>query len=155
MQNIESYKQLITIFIIVFVIALLIYLVRYRFKKREIDYTYKGKPKLTPEMWFYSNLLDIELDRKKASYKYLKSSFETYLQKRYDYNGFFSEKNTLIALLDNKEKNERIKNFLKSTIKEIETLKQKDANEVISYVKLVKFSFNKGKTSLFFSSEIS
>ncbi|MCD4828860.1 MAG: hypothetical protein K8R90_05445 [Candidatus Cloacimonetes bacterium] len=135
-----SYDSLIWLFIIVFALALIIYLLMGRrrlWRPAKLPHS-----RLSPEIWFYSVLVDIEIGAAPATARHLQRQFFVYLQRRYNLPD--SKPDTAFELVKQSEKDPQRIELYGNVYNEIISLKQKPAEAVIAYARQLKKAFNQG-----------
>jgi len=94
-------------------------------------------------LWFYTQLINIEIGEKKANQKTLKKIFIEFLYRKYRISKYDLSKKTIFVIVREKEDNDTIINLYGDIWNSIDDLKQKSNDEVIKYVKSIKLKFNK------------
>ena len=94
-------------------------------------------------LWFYSQLINIEVSEKSANYKELYNCFINYLCRKYRITKSELKKQSIFDLVKSKEDDENLLDLYGELWNSINDLKQSSKSEVIHYVKSIKPLFNK------------
>ena len=135
-----DYTSLIKLFILVFGLALVVYLVVARGRLRRPPRLRRSR--LSPELWFYSALVDIELGKSPATGKHMQRQFFTFLQLRYELPN--ARPDTAFELVRQRESDPDLIEQYGEIYNETVSLKQKPTEDVIAYARRLKKAFNKG-----------
>jgi len=135
-----AYDSLIKLFILVFALALIVYLFLARGRLRR-----PARPRtdrLTPELWFYSALVDIELGKAPGTARHLERQFFTFLKRRYELPN--AKPQTAFELVKQCETDAGLIEFYGEIYNETISLKHLPPDAVIAYARRLKKAFNKG-----------
>ena len=138
-NNFFSSQKLLVFLIVVIFIALLLYLRKIKKKK----YKPQFNDTMPANLWFYSQLVNLEIDTKNANYNKLKKIFLEFLYRKYHISKFDLEKKSIFLLVKEKEENMAIIDLYGEIWNSIEDLKQSDNSDVILFIKSIKLNFNK------------
>jgi hypothetical protein len=141
MENLFIYigKQgtLLKILVVILVLGIIFWF-RKSFKN---VYKYRNNDSMPPGLWFYSELINLEIDIKKANYKNLNKTFFKYLEKKYKITKKEIKTNTIFEIVNEKEKQENLINLYGLIWNKINDLKQKNNSDVIKCINDLKRVF--------------
>lgn len=141
--NGESERSTILIFIFLFAVALLFY--SFRIHKKFSKNRFKPAKAVNPDIWFYSKLTDIEIGSYEANYFILSGLFLRFIL--YKYRMHFPREtkaewtDQVFQTVKKHESNKKLIDLYGKIYNEIELLKQKKSDDVLSYVKKLKKEF--------------
>ncbi|MCK9329323.1 MAG: hypothetical protein PHY08_14385 [Candidatus Cloacimonetes bacterium] len=131
-----------------FVIFLLILILYWFYKVRKRAYkTNISDGDIPAHLWFYSQLVDIEIGASRASSSNLKKKFIKFLYRKYKFTSYEVRKSTIFEVVRLKEANNEVLGLYGEIWNNIEDLKHSNKKEVISYIKTIKKFFNKEDVS--------
>ncbi len=136
-SDMESWRSLLVTAIVLFAVALIIYLIiaRKRFSRPVNTNPFR---KLTPELAFYSHLVNIELGHEPARIKLLKAYFHQFLRDRYN----IGKREDIFERVAAEEKSPQIIEKYGEIHKMIESLEHAPSDAVINYAKVLKTIIN-------------
>jgi len=126
--------------IVIISIALILYLLKIRSKRYRINLN----ESMPADLWFYSQLVNIETDSKKAKPKNLLNIFIKYLCMKYSISRKDLKANLFFELVRKREKNDDFISLYGEIWNSIDEMKHSAPNEVVSYVRRIKLIFNRG-----------
>ncbi len=139
-QNGQALRML-AIFLLVFII--------YWFRKVKVR-AYKSSfsdKEMPVNLWFYSQLVNMEIGTLRPSYNNLQQLFYRFLVRKYKITKIEYKNFSIFNLVKNKEEDQEILNLYGEIWNSIEDLKHSPKNEVIAYIKQIKTIFNKKDVS--------
>ncbi len=133
----EGWRSVLVTGIVFFGVALIIYLIfaRRRFSRPVNSNLFR---KLTPELAFYSHLVNIELGHEPARIKLLKTYFHQFLRDKYH----IGKREDIFERVAEEEKSPQIIELYGEIQKTIESLRQAPSDSVINYAKELKTIIN-------------
>jgi hypothetical protein len=126
--------------LIVISLILIIYVVRIANRPKRTKFVEANVP---TNLWFYLQLVDLEIGSQKASYKNLLESFIHFLCRRYGIKDDDLKKQTIFEIVKAKEDEQPLLDLYGDIWNSIDDLKQSSENEVIQYIKSIKHYFKK------------
>jgi deoxyhypusine synthase len=94
-------------------------------------------------LWFYSQLVSIEIVAEKADYQTLYDLYIRYLIKKYRIKDAELKEKTIFDIVKSLEHSENMLDFYGEIYNGIENLKHEKPESVIAYIKSIKMAFNK------------
>ena len=116
----------------------------YMRKLRSRYYKAKFNDSMPANLWFYSQLVNIEAGVHKATYKNLFDTFIKFLFRKYKIQKKELKKKTYFELVREREDNDDVIDLYGEIWNSIDEMKHASSNEVLSYIKKIKLIFNKG-----------
>jgi len=98
-------------------------------------------------LWFYDQLINIEINPKKASAKKLKKCFIAYLYRKYHITKTDLRKNTIFDIVAQREKNAHFIELYGDIYNTTQEMKHSHPSDVIAYIKSIKYVFNQDNVS--------
>lgn len=132
--------QALRILAILLVIFLFYWLKKVKTRAYKSGFSDKDMP---ANLWFYSQLVNIEIGTVKASYRNLNQLFIRFLIRKYKISKIEFNSFSIFDLVKSKEKDKDILDIYGEIWNSIEDLKHKKKSEVIAYIKDIKKVFNK------------
>jgi len=129
--------------IIVILLVLIVLKVRGMMKR-----AYKPQyddPSMPANIWFYSQLVNMEVGSTRANHKKLLNCFLSYLYRKYHIRKHHLETKTVFEVVAEREEDPQYIELYGEIWNSIQELKQKPKSEVIPYIKTIKGAFNKDR----------
>ena len=134
-------ETLIKIIIVILAISFIIFLIRQRKYILKIDIDDDDMPH---NLWFYSQLVNMEIGEIKPSYKNLLHLFKKFLYRRYMISKTDLKTNTIFEIVNRREYDKDVIDLYGEIWNNIDELKDKGSDEILVYTKSIKKRFNKG-----------
>ena len=106
-----------------------------RIKFEEID--------VPANIWFYSMLVNMEIGIEKATYDKLMHYFMNYLYKKYQISREDLKTQSVFDLVSSKEDRQDVLDLYGDIWNSLEDLKESGRDDIVKYIKTIKFYFNK------------
>ncbi len=133
----DSWRSLIMTFIVVFIVILIVYLFLARRRLRRPRSTYPFR-RLSPELQFYSHLVNIELGHEPVKTKVVTKYFHEFLLLKYK----LDPKEDLFSGVSEKETNPQTIELYGEIHSTLEALKNAPPDAIVNYVKELKKKIN-------------
>jgi hypothetical protein len=101
-------------------------------------------------LWFYTQLLNLELQPKKANCANLQKIFETFLKRKYHIRKHHLKEKSMFQIVEDREEVESVLDVYGLIWNNIMELKQKPNDDVIKYIKEIKVIFKNDNTNVDF-----
>ena len=127
--------------LIIFLIIILLYWFQ---KVKRKAYKINSSDKYIPaHLWFYSQLVNFEIGVYKANSTNLFNYFVRFLYRKYKISKYDLKIKSLFDIVKDREDNRNLLDLYGEIWNSIEDLKHSSTNEVIEYIKSIKYLFNK------------
>lgn len=140
-QLIHSDNLKMILFLMLLFLLMLVWIILKRIKRKKnrigINET------MPPNIWFYSKLLDLELNIVKPNTNNLWIMFQEYLKRKYKLSDKDLKNQSIFSLVKQKESDHDYIDLYGDIYQNIQDLKHSDGNEVILFIKSIKKYFNK------------
>jgi len=132
------------LFVLIFAIIFMVFYTRSIKKRNSHIYELSDAEEDMPaNIWFYSKLVSMEIGEISANQVNLYDLFLKYLYRKYFISQEMLEKKTIFEIVNSKESDPNLIELYGEIWFSIESLKAKNPEDVIKYIKTIKSLFNK------------
>ena len=128
---------------IIIVLLLILIAIKVRSAMKRAYKSQYGDPTMPANIWFYSELVNMEIGETKPTQKNLNECFMKYLKRKYHIRKHHLEKFTIFQIVAQREEDPKYIELYGEIWNSIQELKQKSKGEVLAYIKTIKTAFNK------------
>lgn len=135
----DNLKMIILLMLLFLFMLVWIILKRIKRKKNRINFN----DSMPPNIWFYSKLLDLELNIEKPTPNNLWNLFHEYLKRKYKFSDNQLKTQSIFQLVSQNETDNEYIDLYGDVYQKIQDLKHSEPNDVILFIKSIKKYFNK------------